>query len=239
MTRRIGVIGGTNLVTRTRDLEMEQLSVETRFGAPSSPVLLGQWNGRDVALLVRHGLGHNIPPHRVNHHANVEAMRSAGVHALVLVASAGSLREDLAPPSVVLADDFASPFAVPTFHDDRVEHLTPRLSDRMRGVLSSTADTEGIDVIDGGTYVQTRGPRLETRAEVRALRSWGDVVGMTMASEATLALERGLEATAICSVDNMAHGLGDTPLEFEAILANAASNWQVIERLLMAAVPKL
>ena len=239
MTQRIGVIGGTNLVTRARDLEMEQLSVETRFGTPSSPLLLGQWTGREVALLVRHGLGHNIPPHRINHHANVEAMRSSGVRELVVIASAGSLREDLAPPSVVLADDFASPSAIPTFHDDRIEHITPRLSDRMRGVLTSTANAEGIDVIDGGTYVQTSGPRLETRAEVRALRSWGDVVGMTMASEATLALERGVEVSSICSVDNMAHGLGDAPLEFEAIMANAASNWQIIERLLLAAMPKL
>jgi 5'-methylthioadenosine phosphorylase len=233
------MIGGTNLVKRAKELEMEQLQLETRYGHPSSPLLLGDWDGTEVVLLVRHGLDHDIPPHMLNHRANIEAMRSAKVDKLFLIASAGSLREDLMPPSIVLADDFASPFHVPTFFDDDIVHITPRLSDDMRKVLTSTASTLGIDLVDGGTYVQTRGPRLETRAEVRSLQSWGDVVGMTIASEATLALERKMDVAAICSVDNMAHGLGKAPLEFETIMANATSNWANIERLLVAAVPKL
>jgi 5'-methylthioadenosine phosphorylase len=139
---------------------------------------------------------------------------------------------------VVLADDFASPFTVPTYYDDRIGHITPALSDRMREVMTTVAEEEGIPVINGGVYVQTRGPRLETRAEVRALMSWGDLLGMTIASEATLAMEIGMEVAAICSVDNMAHGLGGGPLEFPAIMANAASNWERIERLLRAAVSR-
>jgi 5'-methylthioadenosine phosphorylase len=139
----------------------------------------------------------------------------------------------------VLVDDFVSPFHVPTFFDDRIVHVAPRLSDDMRSALAEAASSEGIPTIDGGTYVQTRGPRLETRAEIRMLGQWGDVVGMTLASEATLALERKLEVTAICSVDNMAHGLGVAPLDFETIKANAVSNWSNIEKLLVAAVPKL
>jgi 5'-methylthioadenosine phosphorylase len=71
------------------------------------------------------------------------------------------------------------------------------------------------------------------------LKSWGDLVGMTLASEATLAMERDMEVAAICSVDNMAHGLSPEPLEFDAIMANAARNWDVIERLLTVAVPSL
>lgn len=239
MDRRIGIIGGTSLVRRATELEMERLKVDTPHGPPSSPLLVGDWGGRGVALLVRHGLGHDIPPHRLNHRANVEAMLSAGVRKLLLIASAGSMREDIRPPKVVLAEDFASPFSVPTFHDDRIVHITPVLSDRMRGILAKAAEEVGVEVLTKGTYVQTHGPRLETRAEIRALRSWGDLVGMTLASEATLALEREMEVAAICSVDNMAHGMGDAPLEFEAIMANAAENWSNIERLLVAAVPRL
>jgi 5'-methylthioadenosine phosphorylase len=239
LDQRIGIIGGTSLVRRAKELEMDKFEVETPYGPPSSPLLVGDWGGRSVALLVRHGLGHDIPPHRLNHKANIEAMRSAGVQELVLIASAGSMREGIRPPTVVLAEDFASPFHVPTYHDDRIVHITPVLSDRMRGVLAKAAEDEGVEVLTKGTYVQTRGPRLETRAEIRALRSWGDLVGMTLASEATLALEREMEVAAICSVDNMAHGMGDVPLEFEAIMANAAENWTRIERLLVAAVPKL
>ena len=239
MARRIGIIGGTSLVERAHHLELEGLQVETPFGHPSSPIHVGHWGDGEVALLVRHGLEHDIPPHRLNHRANVHALRSAGVRKLVLVASAGSMREDIPPPSVVLADDFVSMFTVPTFFDDRIGHITPVLSDEMRWTLVKVAAEEEIPVVDGGVYVQTRGPRLETRAEVRALRSWGDLLGMTMASEATLALELGMEVAAICSVDNMGHGLGGEPLEFEAIMANAASNWERIETLLRAAVSRL
>jgi len=239
MVRRIGIIGGTSLVKRAHQLELERLEVETPFGHPSSPLHVGQWSDGEVALLVRHGLDHDIPPHRIDHRANIHALRSAGVDKLVLVASAGSMREDISPPTVVLADDFVSPFTVPTYYDDKIAHITPALSDAMRWTLVKVAAEEGIPVVDGGIYVQTRGPRLETRAEVRALMSWGDILGMTMASEATLAMEIGMEVAAICSVDNMGHGLGGEPLEFPVIMANAASNWERIETLLRAAVSRL
>jgi 5'-methylthioadenosine phosphorylase len=237
--KRLGIIGGTSLVERARDLEMERLDVETPYGDPSSPLMVGSWGGAEVAMLVRHGLDHDIPPHRINHRANIQAMVAAGVGRLVLVASVGSLRPGLRPPMVMLMSDFVSPFDVPTFHDDRIVHITPTLSEPMRHALSEAATEVGVTVIDGGVYVQTRGPRLETRAEVRALAPWGDVVGMTLASEATLALERGLEVAGICSVDNLAHGISATPLEYEDIKRNAASNWRSIERVLRAAAARL
>lgn len=239
MVRRIGVIGGTSLVERAHRLELERLEVETPFGHPSSPLHVGEWGEGGVALLVRHGLDHDIPPHRVNHRANVHALRSTGVRKLVLVASAGSMRADIEPPTVVLVDDFASPFAVPTYYDDRIGHITPALSDDMRSTLVVVAAEEDVPVLDGAVYVQTIGPRLETRAEVRALSRWGDLLGMTVASEATLALETGMEVAVVCSVDNMAHGLGGEPLEYETIKANAARNWERIESLLRAAVSRL
>ncbi len=224
---------------RARGLELERLDVETPFGDPSSPLMVGPWGGAEVAMLVRHGLDHDIPPHRVNHRANVQALAAAGVERLVLVASVGSLRPSLRPPAVMLLSDFASPFDVPTFHDDRIVHITPVLSERMRRALREGADAEGVTVVDGGVYVQMRGPRLETRAEVRALAAWGDVVGMTLASEATLALERGMEVAGICSVDNLAHGISETPVEYDEIKRNAAGNWQNIERVLRAAATRL
>jgi 5'-methylthioadenosine phosphorylase len=239
MVRRIGVIGGTSLVERAKELDLERLEVETPFGHPSSPLHVGRWEEGEVALLVRHGLDHDIPPHRLNHRANIHALRSAGVQKVVLVCSAGSMREGIEPPTVVLVDDFSSPFTIPTFYDEEIEHIAPVLSDEMRSKLVIVAAEEGINVLDGAVYVQTRGPRLETRAEVRALKAWGDLLGMTMASEATLAMEIGMEVAGICSVDNMAHGMGVEPLEFEKIMANAASNWKGIERLLRAAAGRL
>ena len=218
---------------------MERVTVETPYGEPSSPLLVGTWGGREVALLVRHGLEHTIPPHRLNHHANIEALRSAGVEKLVLIASAGSLNKHIRPPTIVVLTDFVSPFSVPTFFDDRIEHVTPVLSERLRSLFTMIAAEKGIKVMHEGVYVQMNGPRLETRAEIRMISRWGDVVGMTLASEATLALERGLKVAALASVDDMAHGLEEAPLDFETIKANASENWYRIEGLLAAVLPKL
>jgi 5'-methylthioadenosine phosphorylase len=201
--------------------------------------MTGTWGGAEIAVLVRHGLGHTIPPQMVNHRANVQALHAAGARRVVLVASVGSLRLDVRAPAVMLLSDFASLTDIPTFFDDRIVHITPALSDAMRAVLRDAAKREGVPVVDGGTYVQTRGPRLETKAEVRALSAWGDVVGMTLASEATLCLEREMEVAGVCSVDNPAHGIGDGPLEYKEILANASRNWESIERVLRAAAPRL
>jgi len=236
---RVGVIGGTNLISRARELDMEHLYVETPYGKPSSPLLVGEWGGREVALVVRHGLEHTIPPHRLNHKANIEALRAAGVAKVVLVASAGSLDKHLRPPAIVLIDDFVSPFSIPTYYDNAVMHVTPVMSERMRSLFSMIAAEQGIHVKHEGTYVQMQGPRLETRAEIRMIRDWGDVVGMTLASEATLAMEREMEVAAVASVDNLAHGLSEEPLDFEVIKANAAENWYNIERLMVAVIPKL
>lgn len=237
--RRLGIIGGTSLVERAQGLELERLEVETPFGDPSSPLMVGTWGGAEVAVLVRHGLGHDIPPHRINHRANVQALHAAGARKAVLVSSVGALRLEMRPPAVMLLSDFVSFHDVPTFHDDRIEHITPALSERMREVLRTAAAAEGVPVVDGGIYVQTRGPRLETRAEVRALSAWGDVVGMTLASEATLALERGMEVAGVCSVDNLAHGIGGAGLDYHDIVRNAKDNWERIERVLRAAAPRL
>jgi 5'-methylthioadenosine phosphorylase len=236
---RIGIIGGTNLVEHAEGLGLERLEVETPFGPPSSPLMVGSWEGKGITLLVRHGLERDRPPHRINHRANIKALSSAGVDRLVLVASGGSLRPDVTPPAIMVLDDFMSPFEVPTFFDDRITHITPVLSPALHQVLCETAKDEGIEVVCGGTYVQTRGPRLETKAEIRMMRDWGDVVGMTLASEATLAMEQGMEVAGICSVDNLAHGIAERSIKFDEIMKLAAENWKTIERLLRAALPRL
>ncbi len=84
----------------------------------------------------------------------------------------------------------------------------------------------------GGTYVQTIGPRLETRAEIKMLKRFGDIVGMTLASEATLAMELELPYASICSVDNYCHGIHKTPLTMDEIFQNVANNARTIENIL-------
>lgn len=186
--------------------------------------------GGRYALLYRHHGG--APPHRINHRANMMALsRYAG--AVIGIGSVGSLKRRIKPGTLVVPGDYLE-FAPPTYHDQRIKHIVPYFDEVLRGRIIRAARKAKIKVVDGGVYAQTRGPRLETRAEVRLLADYADVVGMTVASEATLAQELGLGYAAICSVDNMAHGLSGRPLDMEDVKANAARNRRRVEAILEA-----
>jgi 5'-methylthioadenosine phosphorylase len=219
----LAIIGGTSLL----DCPLPPLAahtVPTPFGLAS--VLAGE----RVVVLLRHGDGR--PPHRVNHRANMAALALLGADRVVLIGSTGSLRAEHAPGSLLVPDDYASTAPVPTIHDGAIVHVCPGFSDALSRQLAALVPGAHF----GGVYVQTPGPRLETRAEVRALGCYADVVGMTCASEAALANELGLEVAALCTVENYAHGLEACPVSFEAIVeaarANADRMATIVQRLI-------
>ncbi len=219
----LAIIGGTSLLDCPLP-PLEERTVPTPFGPAS--VLAG--NG--FLLLLRHGNGR--PPHRVNHRGNLAALALAGADRVVLIGSTGSLRAEHRPGSLLVPADYATTALVPTIHDGAIVHVCPGFSDglsqRLAGLVPGTHH--------GGVYVQTPGPRLETQAEVRALAQYADVVGMTCASEAALANELGLEVAALCTVENYAHGLDNSPVSFEAIVeaarANADRMGGIVQRLI-------
>jgi 5'-methylthioadenosine phosphorylase len=197
---------------------------------------VGRYAGVSVAFLPRHGKDHRIPPHKLNHRANLWALKEIGVSRVIGTSSTGSLKKMIHPGTFVVPDDFVAFWEIPTFFDDRVVHSTPSLDPALRAILVAAAKAAGASTKDGGVYVQTTGPRLETRAEIAFFKKVGDVVGMTMASEATLACELGLPYASLCTVDNFAHGIVDEPLTFEAIRntqrANAALTRTVVAKAL-------
>lgn len=204
----LGIIGGTSLLfARLPDLEKKV--VHTPYG--NSEVMTGA-----VALLLRHQ--RDIPPHRINYRSHLSALALLGVDRLVVLGSSGSLKKEIPPGSMVIPTDYFSSAAVPTLHDHAICHVHPGFSPDLSNHLKEIVP----EAIFGGTYVQTRGPRIETVAEVRALALCGDIVGMTLASEATLAVELGIEVAALCTVDNYANGLSDELLTYERIVECSA-----------------
>jgi 5'-methylthioadenosine phosphorylase len=226
----LGIVAGSSFEPSSLEPE-EARSVDTPFGAPSDQFTIGRLGGLDVALLRRHGRT-AIPPHRINHRANVNAFVHLGVATIVGVNSVGSLRLDMPPGCVLIPDDYISLWHSITFHDDEAVHITPGLDDDLRQRLVRAAEAARVSVVGHGVYIQTVGPRLETRAEVRLLKNFGDVVGMTMAHEATLSREAGIKYASICSVDNYAHGLTDAPPSQEEIVQRARHNSAQVERIL-------
>jgi 5'-methylthioadenosine phosphorylase len=162
---------------------------------------------------------------------------------VLALASCGSLRTDLPVGSVMCPDDFLAPWCAPTFHADG-GHIVPGFDLEWRSEIlaawegaAAAAAPEAPKVVDGGVYAQTTGPRFETPAEVRMLATFADVVGMTLAGEAVLAGEVGLRYAAICTVDNLANGLGPsrlTPDEYHAGVAGTRRHVGPVMKELLA-----
>lgn len=200
----LGIIGGTSLLFSTLPA-LEKKRIDTPFG--NAELLAGE-----VALLMRHQ--QDLPPHRINFRANMAALAIAGVDRIVAFGSSGSLNHDITPGSLVIPTDYLSMNDIPSIHDHAVAHVMPELSPKLSQELRRVIPAARL----GGTYVQTRGPRFETVAEIAALSRFGDLVGMTLASEATLARELSIPFAAICTVDNYANGLADGVLTWDEVL---------------------
>lgn len=193
----IGLIGGTGLgdVIAERLQEADSKEVDTPFGRPSGPVLLGRVGAHRVAFLNRHGKGHRLGPSHVPYAANIFALKSLGVTAVIASGAVGSLRETIHPGQLVLPDQFIDKTwrRKNTFFDElgavHVEFAQPCCA-RLRNRLMTAAQQIQTVTHSEGTYVCMEGPQFSTRAESLMHRGWGgDVIGMTALPEAKLARE--------------------------------------------------
>ena len=222
----LGIIGGTSLLFSTLP-ELEKREVATPFGTAE---LL---RGDELVMLMRHQ--HDLPPHRINFRANLAAMAIAGVTDIVAFGSSGSLKPKFPPGSLLIPTDYISVTDIPSIHDHAIEHVRPELSEELSKKLAKLVPAARY----GGVYVQTRGPRIETIAEVKALAWIADVVGMTVASEATLARELGMNFAALCTIENYANGLGDEVLTYEHMLAISREHRHRNEEIVKAIIGKM
>jgi 5'-methylthioadenosine phosphorylase len=228
--RVLGLIGGTVLPNTRLIRDGLKRQIDTPFGE------VELFDCGRFVYLQRHGNG-NIPPHRINHKANIYAIKSF-TDSVIGVASVGSLKKSIKPNTLAVPEDYID-LNPPTYFDDEIRHITPSFDEGLRKHILEAAAWNKIKVFDGGVYIQSRGPRLETKAEVRMLAQFGDIVGMTVASEATLASELGLKYATICSVDNLANGLAKERLDFGEIKGSAEKNKAKVETLLEKIVEEL
>lgn len=230
---KTGVIAGTAFSRIGLSEKTKPIEVSTRFG--NATVL----ESNDIFFVPRHGLGDDTPPHRINHRANLSALKELGIPSIVGVNSVGSLKREIPPETLVIPHDYINLWGIQTLFDNEIRHITPALSEDLRQIILNVAEKREIEVVAEGIYIQTTGPRLETRAEIQLLRHFGDIVGMTMANEATLAEELAIPYASICSVDNYCHGISEVPLKAEDILRTAQSNMERAKRLVLAIVEEV
>lgn len=235
---RLAIIGGTGLEEMDGLENMERSVVATPYGAPSSDLIKATLNGAEMVFLSRHGEDHSIPPHKVNYRANLWALDSVGVDSIVAVAAIGGITDAMLPGKISIPDqiiDYTWGREHTFFTGPEVDHIDfswPYCSD-LRNKLLDAAGAAGIDVVDGGTYGATQGPRLESAAEIERMERDGcDIVGMTGMPEAALARELGI-CYACCAVSaNWAAGKSDQEITMEEIEENLKSGMDSVKGVL-------
>ena len=204
----VGVIGGSGLYRMEGLSQVEWVQVDTPFGKPSEKIVVGMLEGRNVAFLPRHGIGHRILPSQINFRANIYALKSLGVDAILAVTAVGSLREEIRPLDIVIVDQFfdRTSARVGTFFGDGIVAHTcvaDPFCPYLRKLLVEACKELHVAAHNGGTYVCIEGPQFSTRAESETFRKLGfDVIGMTNVQEARLAREAEIcYATIACVTD--------------------------------------
>jgi 5'-methylthioadenosine phosphorylase len=241
----IGVIGGSGFSSWLEGAH--ELTVDTPFGPPSDPVVIGEVAGRGVAFLPRHGRDHRFPPHRVNYRANLWALRSVGVRQVLGPCAVGSMRPEFGPGTLLLPDQLVDrtwgrehtvyDALGPVVHVAFADPYCPR---GRAAVLAASAGA-GCPVQDGGTLVVINGPRFSTRAESRWHAALGgDVVGMTGAPEAAIARELAMCYTSITVVTDLDAGFesGEGVTQAE-VFAQFGRSITELKQLLLAVVAHL
>jgi 5'-methylthioadenosine phosphorylase len=195
MNPKIGIIGGSGLYSMPGFEAQEERVVETPWGAPSDPYVVGKLAGKEVAFLARHGKGHRISPSELNFRANIYGFKALGVERILSLSAVGSLKEEHKPMDFVVPDQFIDRTRgrVSTFFGEGlVAHVSfaHPVCGQLGKVAQTAAGKAGVNAKSGGTYVCMEGPAFSTLAESNLYRSWGaDVIGMTNLQEAKLARE--------------------------------------------------
>jgi 5'-methylthioadenosine phosphorylase len=243
----IGVVGGSGLYEMDGFEGISMLTVRTPFGEPSDKLVMGEIGGRRVCFLPRHGVGHRLLPHEINHRANLWALRSLGVRWLISVTAVGSLRDALEPRHIVVPDqliDRTGTAAKHTFFGNGIAaHVgfADPYCGNLRGNLLDAARALGAAVHDGGTYLCMNGPAFSTRAEANFHRQIGaDLIGMTNAPETRLAREAEISAAALALVtDYDCWKEGEAAVEVETVIENLHANSTMAKRIIREVVGRI
>ncbi|MFX0006068.1 MAG: S-methyl-5'-thioadenosine phosphorylase [Promethearchaeota archaeon] len=246
---KIGIIGGSGLDNPDILKNAEDISVETPFGKPSSPLKVGKINDVDVALIARHGREHTIPPTQVNYRANIHALKDQGCTHILATTACGSLREKIERGDLVILDQFIdfTRLRKISFYEEfapgDMKHtpMADPYSEVLRKILIETAKELNLKHHETGTVVTIEGPRFSTRAESNMFRVWGaDVINMSIAPETILANEAGIPYSAVAmSTDYDCWKEDEAPVTWEEILEIFGKNVNNVIALLINSIPKI
>jgi 5'-methylthioadenosine phosphorylase len=222
---KVAFLSGTSIVNSQLFAAWEVKTIETKFGAVT-------YKARgDQVLINRHGYAFPLPPHSINYRANLRALADLGFENVVSLNSVGSLKKELPPGTFVSCADYVGLQQGPaTYFDTELKGGAPVIANNLIPKLVAELAPE-FKIHPGKVYVQMRGPRFETKAEIKIVQHWGDVIGMTAAHEADLCTELGLRYNSLALIDNYANGLEGTEIDFAKFKDLVKSNQERVNRL--------
>jgi 5'-methylthioadenosine phosphorylase len=240
--QRLGIIGGSGIYDIDGLENPAWIKVDSPFGEPSDEILTGVLSGQAMAFLPRHGRGHTIPPSEVNYRANIDALKRIGVTDIISLSAVGSLREDLAPGTFVIVDQFIDrTFAREKsfFGKGLVAHVSMAhpVCSRLGDHLQASADASALKIVRGGTYLVMEGPQFSSQAESKLYRQWAcDVIGMTNMPEAKLAREAEICYASIAMVTDFDcwhpdHDHVSVDQVIKVLLGNAGKGRDLVKQL--------
>src|SRR5216117_3334227 len=243
----IGIIGGSGLYQMEELRDATEQKVDTPFGSPSDILVGGKISGRQVYFLPRHGRGHRILPHELNHRANIYALRSLNVRWIIAVTAVGSLQEKYKPRDILLPSQFYDRTSLRAGHTffgkGIVAHVSfaEPISLPLRNLLAESAKKVGVTVHNGGTYVNMDGPAFSTRAESELNRRNGfDVIGMTNLPEAKLAreAENALASMAMIT-DYDCWKIEEEAVSVQTVIGHLLANAETAKKALQRLIPEI
>jgi len=244
-TPAIGIIGGSGLYQMEQLRDATERKIGTPFGAPSDTLIGGNVSDRQVYFLPRHGRGHRLLPHELNHRANIYALRSLNVRWIISVTAVGSLQEKYAPRDILLPSQFYDRTSLRSDHTffgkgiaAHISFADP-ISTKLRNIIAESARSVGVTVHNGGIYVNMDGPAFSTRAESELNRRNGfDVIGMTNLPEAKLAREAEIAlATMAMITDYDCWKVEEEPVSAQTVIGHLLANAETARKVLVDVIP--
>jgi 5'-methylthioadenosine phosphorylase len=239
---RVAIIGGSGVYDPKIFRKEKEIKIKTPFGYPSAPIEIGDFLGKRIAFLARHGKSHQFSPHKVPQKANIWALKKLGIERIIGICAVGSLKKNFRPGDIVICDQFVD-FTKKreyTFYDKEAVHvsLADPFCPGLRSLFYKKAKKLKIPVYQKGTYLCVEGPRFSTRAESKFFRNFADIIGMTLIPEAVLAREQEICYLSLAAVTDF-DVWQSHPVSAEEVIKTMKENLEKIKKILKIAIPEI
>ena len=243
-TAEIGIFGGTGIYDSGLLKESKEITIDTPYGQTSDSITIGEFNGRKVAFMPRHGKKHTIPPHLINYKANIWAFKELGVKRIIAPSAVGSLKEEFEPGNFALPTQFIdfTKSRKGTFSEDgRVIHISVAdpFCPELQNIILDVANEQQVKIHNDATYVCIEGPRFSTKAESKFFKSTGaDIIGMTLVPECQLAREAQICYASISTVTDY-DVWAEKPVTAKEVMETLSKNVEITKKILTVLIDKI